>query len=435
MRLGAVCPASGSRFLLGSLFSIFLLLAISASTSIIHAQSVDFSMRTVFRGEGLPQGSSDNYNEVIVTSLYGFSGQVSLSATVVPILSEGPTVSFYVPSVSVPSGGSGATALLVSTVSNTPLGNYTVTITGTSGTLSHTTSFWLYVSAPYRPPDFVVTAHPSLVTAPLSPHLVVNVNSNIGLTSLNGFSGTVSLSIITLPGPAVFITPSSVMLDSGGTANATLTIQPFLAGNYTVTVIGAASGNPSHFATVSFNIQPPATDVAVLAYRLAYNANPVPGGTLVLTNSFTNAGAALISVTGLTFNLGFGSYVPSTGLPLNLTSGENKVLTVKIMIPLTATLGNQSLLATLEWIYYAPSQGLWLQGPTRYESGGISVSQSPISVPLGQISRLTEQVTILGPWLLVGYAIAATSGAMLVIRQDKKKQKSLRSRQSLHSNQ
>jgi hypothetical protein len=225
------------------------------------------------------------------------------------------------------------------------------------------------------------------------------------------------------------------MLDSGGTANATLTIQPFLAGNYTVTVIGAASGNPSHFATVSFNIQPPATDVAVLAYRLAYNANPVPGGTLVLTNSFTNAGAALISVTGLTFNLGFGSYVPSTGLPLNLTSGENKVLTVKIMIPLTATLGNQSLLATLEWIYYAPSQGLWLQGPTRYESGGISVSQSPISVPLGQISRLTEQVTILGPWLLVGYAIAATSGAMLVIRQDKKKQKSLRSRQSLHSNQ
>ncbi len=435
MALGGVRSASGSRFLLGSLFSIFLLLAISVSTSMVHAQSADFSLRTVFRGEGLPQGSSDNYNEVNVTSLYGFSGSVSLSATVAPILSNGPIASFYVSSVSVPSGGSGATVILVSTVSNTPLGNYTVTITGTSGTLSHTTSFWLFVSAPYQPPDFVVTAHPSLVTAPLSPHLVVNVSSNIGLTSLNGFSGTISLSFNTLPGPAVLITPSTVTLNSGGTANATLTIQPFLAGNFTVTVTGTASGYPSHSVTVNFNIQPPATDVAVLAYQLTYNANPIPGGTLMLTNSFTNTGAALISVTRLTFNLGFGSYVPSTGLPLNLTSGENKVLTVRIMIPLTARLGNQSLVATLEWIYYAPGQGLWLQGPTKYESGSISVSQSPIFAPLGQVIRLTEMMTSLGPWLLVGYAITVTSGSMLVIRQDKKKQKSLRSHQSLPSDQ
>jgi hypothetical protein len=435
MGLGAVCPASGSRFLLGLLFAIFLLLAISVSTSIVHAQSADFSLRTVFRGQGLPQGSSDNYNEVNVTSLYGFSGQVTLSSAIAPILSNGPAVSFNVPTVSVPSDGSGTTAILISTVSNTPTGNYTMTITGTSGTLSHTTSFWLYVSVPYQPPDFVVTAHPTLVTAPLSPHLVVNVNSNIGLTSLNGFSGTITLSFNTLPGPAVFITPSTVTLNSGGTANATLTIQPFLAGNYTVTVIGAASGNPRHFATVSFNIQPPATDVAVLAYQLAYNANPVPGGTLVLTNSFTNSGAALISVTGLTFNLGFGSYVPSTGLPLNLTSGESKVLIVRMMIPLTATLGNQSLVATLDWIYYAPGQGLWLHGATKYGSGSISVLQNPISAPLGQVVRLTGLIANLAPWLLVGYATAVISGAMLVIRQDKKKQNSLRSHQSSPSNQ
>src|SRR5947209_7448515 len=316
MALGRVRPAFGSKVLRGSLFSIFLFLAFSVSTSIVHAQSADFSLRTVFRGEGLPQGSSDNYNEVNVTSLYAFSGNVGLSATVAPILSNGPTVSFYVPSVNVPSGES---------------------------------------------------------------------------------------------------------------ANATLTIQPFLAGNYTVTVTGTASGYPSHSVTVSFNIQPPATDVAVLGYRLTFNANPIPGGTLVLTNSFSNVGAALISVTGLTFNLGFGSYVPSTGLPLSLTSGENKVLTMRIMIPLTATLGNQSLVATLEWIYYAPGQGLWFPGPTRYESGSISVSQSPLFGPLGQIIHLSEIITNLSPWLLVGYAIAVMSGTMLVIRRGRKKQKSLRS--------
>jgi hypothetical protein len=266
------------------------------------------------------------------------------------------------------------------------------------------------------------------VTAPLRPHTVVNVSSNITLTSLNGLSGSVSLSFNSLPGPSVILTPSSVALNSGGTANATLTIQAFLAGNYSVTVTGQVPGYNTHSVTVSFNIQPPASDVALLVYQLTYNAKPVPGGTLVLTNSFTNAGAALIILTRLTFSLGFGSYVPSTGLPLNLTSGENKLLTVKIMIPLMATLGNQSLVATLEWMYYAPGQGLWLQGPTKYESGSISVSQSPLSAPLGQIIRLSELITYLGPWFIVGYCLAALSGAMLVIRQDKEKQKSLRSR-------
>src|SRR3989442_2859286 len=130
MALGRVRPAFGSKVLRGPLFSIFLFLAFSVSTSIVHAQSADFSLRTVFRGEGLPQGSSDNYNEVNVTSLNGFSGNVSLSATVAPILSNGPIASLYVSSVSVPSGGSGATAILVSTASATPLRNYTVTIAG-----------------------------------------------------------------------------------------------------------------------------------------------------------------------------------------------------------------------------------------------------------------------------------------------------------------
>lgn len=220
-----------------------------------HHTSPDFSLRTTIRGIGLPQGSSDNSNEVNVTSINGFSGNVTLSAVVSPVVPNGPTISFYVPIVTVPSGGSATTIIWIWTMSSTPLGNYTVTITGQSGSLSRTTSFFVIVSASYQPPDFSLTANPTTVTATLT-RTVQFVNSSLTLISLNGFSGTISLSFRSDPGPAVLVDPSSIVLTSGGTANATLAIEPFNAGTYTVTVTGSCPGCSDHSVTVTFNIQP-----------------------------------------------------------------------------------------------------------------------------------------------------------------------------------
>jgi len=391
---------------------------------------MDFSLRSIFIGESLPQGSFDNYNEVNITSLEGFSGYVNLAASISPIVTNGPLVSLSIPTVSVPTGGSGYSELVVSTVSTTPVGNYTVTITGTSGTLSHTISVWIVVSVPYQPPDFRIQANPSVVTVPLVPHVAADFNSSLVLTSLYGFSGNVSLSFRSDPGPGVLISPSSVELKPGGTANATLTIQPFRAGNYGILVTGSLSGYPNHSITVTFNVQPPASDVAVLDYMLTYNSKPVPGGTFVLVNRFTNQGAALVSVTGLSFAIGGGTFSPSLWLPLNLTSGESKTLLVTIRVPLSTILGNQSFLATVEWSYYAPGQGFWFQGPTKYTSGSISVSQSSASSLLDQMHRLAGALTSIGPWLLIPYAGAALSGVLLVIRRDRKNQKTFQKESS-----
>src|SRR6266568_1313335 len=349
-------PLSRRAFPPFAIISVFLLLVIASSLSLAHAQPMDFSLRSIFIGESLPQGSFDNYNEVNITSLEGFSGYVNLAASISPIVTNGPLVSLSIPTVSVPTGGSGYSELVVSTVSTTPVGNYTVTITGTSGTLSHTISVWIVVSVPYQPPDFRIQANPSVVTVPLVPHVAADFNSSLVLTSLYGFSGNVSLSFRSDPGPGVLISPSSVELKPGGTANATLTIQPFRAGNYGILVTGSLSGYPNHSITVTFNVQPPASDVAVLDYMLTYNSKPVPGGTFVLVNRFTNQGAALVSVTGLSFAIGGGTFSPSLWLPLNLTSGESKTLLVTIRVPLSTILGNQSFLATVEWSYYAPGQ-------------------------------------------------------------------------------
>jgi hypothetical protein len=409
------------------IFSIFLLLIIASSLPLAHAQSMDFSLSAIFRGESLPQGSLINDNEISVASVNGFSGDVNLTASIFPVVSNGPLVSVSIPKVSVPSSGSGYSELVVSTVSDTPVGNYTATITGTSGMLSHSISVWIVVFVPYQPPDFRIQANPSVVTVPLVPHLAVDFNSSLVLTSLNGFSGNVSLTFRSDPGPAVLISPSSVELKPGGTANATLTIQPYLAGNYSVLVTGSLSGYPSHSTTVTFNVQPPASDVAVLDYSLSYNSKPVPGGTLILTNSFTNRGAALVSVTSLSFDIGFGSFSPSMGLPLNLTSGESKTLPVTIRVPLSTMFGNQSLslVATVEWSYYAPGQGSWFHGATKHASGSILVSQNSALGLSDQIYRLAGIVTSIGPWLLIPYGAAAASSVLLVIRRDRKNQNSL----------
>lgn len=403
-------------------FSTFLVLAIFLQLPTVYAQTGDFILRTTFKGLGLPQGSTYNMDEVNVTSINGFSGNVSLTAAVSPIISNGPRVSLYSSRISVTPSGSSYTAITVSTVSLTPIGNYTVTITGVNDTISHTTSFWLYVSVPYQPPDFTITPYSSTVTSILTPHIVQNISDNLTLTSLNGFAGTISLSFRSDPGPGVFLTPSSVTLNGGGTATAMITIQPFLAGNYSVTVTGTSSLYPSRSTTVTFDILPPSSDVAVLAYRLSYNAKPFLGETLLLTNNFTNQGAALITVTGLTFNLGFGSFVPSSGLPMNLTSGQSKALYMTIQIPSSTQLGNQSLLVTLEWKYYAPGQGLWRQGPTRYVSGSLSVSQNPLLGPIRQIVQLLGLVETFGPWLIVAWAVVAGSASTIMILHERKRQ-------------
>jgi hypothetical protein len=421
-------PDSRRPFLSFPIFSILLFLAIASSLSPAHAQSIDFSLSAIFRGESLPQGSFINDNQVSVTSINGYSGYVNLTASISPVVSNGPLVSVSVPMVSVPSAGSGYSELVVSTVSDTPVGNYTATITGTSGTLSHSTSVWIAVSLPYQPPDFRIQADPSVVTAQLVPHVAVDFNSSLVLTSLNGFSGSVSLSLWSDSGSAVLISPSTVQLKPGGTAKATLTLQPFRAGNYSVLVTGTPSGYfPSHSITVTFNVQPPASDVAILDYSLTYNSKTVPGGTMILTNTFTNRGAALVSVTRLSFDVGSGSFSRSMGLPLNLTSGESKTLLVTIQIPLSTMLGNESrtLVATVEWSYYAPGQEFWFQGATKHASGSISVSQNSALILSDQMYRLAELVISIGPWLIIPYALVTAFGVLLVVRRDKKNQKTL----------
>ena len=82
------------------------------------------------------QERSITINEQLV-SLGGFTGQVSLSATVTPDITNAPTVSFLPSTVDLSAGTPAVYTTLVSTVRTTPVGDYVVAISASNGTISH----------------------------------------------------------------------------------------------------------------------------------------------------------------------------------------------------------------------------------------------------------------------------------------------------------
>src|SRR5205814_759569 len=90
--------------------------------------SIDFTLSASPSSQTVTQGGSTSYNATI-SPLAGFNGQVTLSVTVLP---SGATGSFT------PNPATASSALSVTTSTSTPAGTYTLTITGISGTLTHT---------------------------------------------------------------------------------------------------------------------------------------------------------------------------------------------------------------------------------------------------------------------------------------------------------
>ena len=128
-------------------------------------------------------------------------------------------------------------------------GSYSLTMTGTSGTLTHSTNVgWTIGSAP--PPDFTLSANPGSLSGTGS--------SGISVSPLNGFADAVTLSVTGAPGGASAALSSSSI--AGGSGSATLSLNPgtAAAGTYPVTITGT-SGALSHSAQVSWTVAAPCT--------------------------------------------------------------------------------------------------------------------------------------------------------------------------------
>jgi len=111
-----------------------------SSSDCATAPSEDFTIAVSPASQTVTAGSGTSYS-VTTTAENGFAGNVALSVSGLP---SGATGAFSPASIS----GSGTSTLTITTTSSAAAGTYTLTITGSSGSLNHTASVKLVVSAP-----------------------------------------------------------------------------------------------------------------------------------------------------------------------------------------------------------------------------------------------------------------------------------------------
>jgi hypothetical protein len=200
--------------------------------------SGDFSLAASPSSQSVTQGNSTSYT-VSVGAVGGFSGAVNLAVSGLP---SGATASFNPASVA-----AGKTSTLtVSTAGSTPVGNSTLSIAGTSGSLTHTAAVTLNVTG---------AANFSLGVTPTSASVAAGggANYSVSVGAVNGFSGSVGLSVSGLPsGATANFNPSSV----GAGASSTLTVTTTSGtpvGNSTLTIVGT-SGSLTHTTSVTLSV-------------------------------------------------------------------------------------------------------------------------------------------------------------------------------------
>jgi len=255
---------------IGSIFYI------SGSTSFtINSASISFT----------PAGNTGTF-KVTIASKYGFSSTVNLSTTISPATGLSSSCS----PTSIPGGSGSSTCNLTASTK----GNYTVTVTATNGTLTHSTIVTITV-LPF--PDFSI-----MVSQPVPVNAGQTFVPTITITGFNGFSGTVTLTDNPPAGLACgSITPGSVT----GSGTATLSCSASTSGNYTLTVAGS-TGTLTH-----------ATVVTVQVVDFAFAANPTT--VTILAGAAGNSTLTVTAVNGFngTVNL---QLTPSTGLTATTTS-------------------------------------------------------------------------------------------------------------------
>ena len=212
----------------------------SSHTATITVEVGDFTISASPTTVNIQAGTSGT-SSITVLSVAGFTGMINFSTSVTP---GGLTVSINPASISLDPGGSGSSSL---TVSSGTVGTYTVTVTGTSGSSTHSVAIAVNVQ------DFTLAVNPSSLSLAAGTSGTVTVS----IASMAGFAGTVSLSAVCTPsGPRLSFSSNSVSLSSGGSGTSTLTVRTLHKtppGTYTITIT-AASGSLTHTVTVVLTV-------------------------------------------------------------------------------------------------------------------------------------------------------------------------------------
>src|SRR5207249_2459193 len=281
--------------------------SITQTTSAILFHVVDFTIAAgaVSPTQILAGGSGTS--TITVTAVNGLTGTVNLAVSA----STPAGLTCTLPA-SVTFGTSPQTATLSCTAASA--GDFTVTVTGTDGTLTHTTATILFHVV-----DFTIAAG---AVSPAQIFAGASGTSIITVTALNGLTGTVNLAVsASTPAGLTCTLPASVTFGTSP-QTATLSCSATAAGDYTVTVTGT-DGTSTHTYTTLLRY--------VVDFTIAAGA---ASPTQILAGSSGTSTITVTAVNGLTGTVGL---AVSASTPAGLTC----------TLPASVTFGTSPQTATL----------------------------------------------------------------------------------------
>lgn len=202
----------------------------------------DFSLSASPSSQTVTQGAGTSYT-ITVTPTNGFTGTVALSAAGLPA----GAAALYNPASVTTSGNS---TLTVTTTTTTPPGTYPVTVTGTSGALSHTASPTLVVTS-------AAAGNYSLSASPSSRSITRGTSGSYTVTiaRTGGFTGAVTFSVNGLPSGTSFSFSPNPSTGTGTTTTLKIsTAQATPTGTYVLTITGV-SGSMTRAVTVTMVVR------------------------------------------------------------------------------------------------------------------------------------------------------------------------------------
>src|SRR2546427_619208 len=186
---------------------------------------------------------------ITLARVNGFTGAVTLATSTSP--TTGLTCSLSAASITL---GTSQTSTLSCGGAD---GTYNVTVTGTSGTVSHSARL------AYTLQDFTISASPTSLSSATG----ASLTSLITISPVGGFTGTVTLTAIASPSNGLSCILSTTMI-TAGSGTSILSCTPSTSGTFMITVNGT-SGSLTRSASLNCKSSAPYATIQSYVYELA----------------------------------------------------------------------------------------------------------------------------------------------------------------------
>ena len=236
------------RAFLSIVFSAFMLLSTGcgsdggSGTTKNPPPVPDFSIAISPQTLTLTSGTSNSF-QVSVTPLNGFTGSVTIQVSNLP---SGVTLN---PAAPFSIAASSSQTITINVASTVAAASYTVNLSATSGSLSHSATVALAVQAPVNP-GFSLSVTPSSITLPPG----AQGTFQITLQPFGGFSGEAEVEISGLPAGVTMSPPGAFALGSSEPQTVTLATSINMSGGSYTLSVNASSGALSQSASEALTI-------------------------------------------------------------------------------------------------------------------------------------------------------------------------------------